>query len=140
MKIKLFTSNTDIAAVAACGGLTVMPMFPLFMETHGLRYSLVALIITLWGFLSLKQMDTEQDAPKPKKHRGRKIGLTMALIVFIGGGLLFGAIKMIDATQADQSPCVPQWPKLECIKEVGPQPICPNQKPPCSLGYSKAKG
>ena len=137
MKIKLFTSNTDIAAVAACGGLTVMPMFPLFMETHGLRYSLVALIITLWGFLSLKQMDTEQDAPKPKKHRGRKIGLTVTLIVFIGGGLLFGAIKMIDATQADTPDCEQQI-KSECVPR-GPKPICPNLNatPPCPLDAAR---
>ena len=54
MKTKLLTTNIDVAAFAAFGGLTVMPMFPLFMEAHGLRYSVVALVITLWGFLSLK--------------------------------------------------------------------------------------
>ena len=65
MKKIFFTTNIDVAAVAAFGGLTVMPMFPLFLEAHGLRYSVVALVITLWGLLSLKQIDTE---PEPQHN------------------------------------------------------------------------
>lgn len=50
VKTKNLTTNVDVAAFAAFGGLTVMPMFLLFMDAHGLRYSIVALVITLWGF------------------------------------------------------------------------------------------
>ena len=90
MKTKLLTTNIDVAAFAAFGGLTVMPMFPLFMEAHGLRYSVVALVITLWGFMSLKLMDTEtepqrdaQTAPMSDKPKHRKIGGDSSLQQFL---------------------------------------------------------
>ena len=38
---------------------------------------------------------------QPKKQRWRKIGIATALIVFIGAGLFFGTIKIVDATQTD---------------------------------------
>ena len=110
MKTKLLTTNIDVAAVAAFGGLTVMPMFPLFMEAHGLRYSVVALVITLWGFLSLKLLDIEpepqrdaQTTPvshKPKHRKNRRRLITAAVIVLMSGMMLFGAIKFIGATQS----------------------------------------
>ena len=56
-----------MAAVAAFGGLTVMPMFPLFLEEHGLHYSAAALVITLWGLLSLIQMDTAEETERVKQ-------------------------------------------------------------------------
>ena len=114
MQTKIFTTNVDVAAAAAFGGLTVMPMFPLFLEAHELRYSVVALVITLWGLLSLKQMDTESEPqhdaqtppvfhePQPKKNRRRLI--TAAVLVLLIGVMLFSAIKIIDATQTDTTP------------------------------------
>ncbi len=42
------------------------------------------------------------------KTKFLKIGLTVALIVIMGGGLLFGTIKMIDATQAEIPACMEQ--------------------------------
>ncbi len=131
MKTRFLTANADIAAVAAFGGLIAISFFALFFEQHGIHLSIVALVISLWGFLSLKQMDTQQDTPKPKMQRRRKIGLTAALIVCIGGGLLFGTIKVIDATQTDTTPCL-KWTRKDCPK-VEQQPICPQQKAPCTL-------
>lgn len=91
MKKKILITNVDVAAVAAFGGLTVMPMFPIFFQMHGFYFSAVAFVITLWGLLSLKQLDT----PEPKKKRWKKVGTTTALILFLSGGLLFGTL---DAT------------------------------------------
>ena len=88
--------------------------------------------------------------------RWRKVGVIAALIVFMGGSLLFGAIKMIDTTQADtldceriRSECVPRGPKpicpnpnpkrigSECVPQ-GPKPICPNPNlNPCPLDAAK---
>ena len=129
MKIKLFTKNVDIATIAAFGGLTLMPMFPLFLGEHGLRYSAITLVITLWGFLSLKQIDTQQDIPKLKKqHRRKTVGI-VALIAVIGGALLFGTI---DATQIQ----MPDLDMLDCEQRIreecgprGQKPICPNLNP-----------
>ena len=133
MKTKFLTSNVNIAAAAAFGGLAAISYFAIFFEKYGIHLSIVAFAISLWGFLSLKQLDTEQDTPKPKKQRWRKVGIITALIVFIGGGLLFGAIKMIDATQAETPDCVERT-RLDCIKDM-PPPICPPQQQhvPCQL-------
>ena len=121
-----------------------MPMFPLFMEAHGIRYSIIALVITLWGFLSLRQMDTEQETQrdaqpppvfhKPRHRKNRRRLITVAVIVLMSGVMLFGAIKFIDATLADTPECEQQI-KLECIKDM-PEPICPPQhrRVPCPLG------
>lgn len=127
MKTKLFTRNIDIAAVAAFGGLIAISYFALFMEQYGIHISVVALAISIWGFLSLKQLDT----PKPKKQRWRKIGFTMALIVFMGGGLLFGTIKMIDATQTEVPACIERT-RPDCIPKTE-RPPCPKPKRLCTL-------
>ncbi len=68
-----------------------------------------------------------------KKQLWQKIGLTTALIVFMVGGLLFGTIKMIDATQTETPACVERT-KPDCIKDM-PPPICPpqQQRVPCPL-------
>ena len=143
MKTKLLTTNIDVAAVAAFGGLTVMPMFPLFMEAHGLRYSVVALVITLWGLMSLKLMDTEtepqhneQTPPvfhKPQRRKNRRRLITAAVLVLVSGVMLLGVIKIIDATQTDTSPCL-EWTRKDCVKEAQ-QPLCPEieRKSPCAL-------
>ena len=109
MKTKLLTTNVDIAAVAAFGGLIVSSFCALFFVQHGLRLSVVAFAISLWGFLSLKHQDT----PQPKRHRWRKIGFTTVLIVLMGGCLLFGTIKRIAATQTEVPTCI-EW---TCNKE-----------------------
>ncbi len=148
---KFLTGNTDIAVVAAGGGLAAISYFALFFQEYGIHLGIVALAISLWGFLSLKQMGTEQGTPKPKKQRWRKVVVITALTVFMGGGLLFGTIKMIDATQADtqdcqriRSECVPRGPKPICPKRIGseciprgPKPICPNPGPTCPLDAAK---
>ncbi len=69
-----------------------------------------------------------------KKQFWLKIGLTTLLIVFMGGGLLFGTIKMIDVTQADTFDC--ERSRSECVPR-GPKPICPNTLPPCPLDAAK---
>ncbi len=137
MKTKIFTQNVDLAAAAACGGLTLMPMFPLFMEAHGIRYSVVALVITLWGFVSLKQMDTEpqrveQTPPvfhKPQHRKSSRRLITAAVLVLIIGVTLFGAIKFIGATQTDVTPCL-EWTRKDCVKEAQ-QPPCPQRQQHC---------
>lgn len=143
MKTKIFTTNVNVAAAAACGGLTLMPIFPLFMEQHGLRYSLVALVITLWGFISLKLMDTEPEPqraeqippvfhkPQPRKNKRRLI--TAAVLFLIIGVMLFGAIKFIDATQTDTTSCL-EWTRKDCVKEAQQSP-CPQSvwKSSCTL-------
>ena len=70
---------------------------------------------------------------QPKKQRWRKMGFTVALIVFMVGGLLFGTIKMIDATQTETPACLERT-KPDCIKDM-PPPICPpqQQRVPCPL-------
>ena len=139
MKKRLLTANTNIAAVAAFGGLTVMPMFPLFLEQHGIRYSVVALVITLWGLLSLKQMDTEPEPQheeqtpfvfhKPQHRKNRRRLITAAVLVLMSGVMLFGAIKFIGATQADTPDCErEQQIRSECGPR-GERPICPNLNP-----------
>ncbi len=61
-----------------------------------------------------------------KTQLWQKIGLTTALIVFMVGGLLFGTIKMIDATPTEVPACVERT-KPDCIKDM-PPPICPPQQ------------
>ncbi|MDE0314093.1 MAG: hypothetical protein OXM61_04260 [Candidatus Poribacteria bacterium] len=148
MKAKIFTTNVDVAAAAACGGLTLMPLFPLFMEQHGLRYSVVALVITLWGFISLKLMDTkpepqraEQIPPvfhKPQPWKNKRKLITAAVLFLIIGLMLFGAIKMIDAIQMNTTPCPGQIWK-DCIKKEAQQPPCPQSewKSSCPLDASE---
>ena len=70
---------------------------------------------------------------QPKKQRWRKIGLTAAVIVFMGAGLLFSIIKMINATQTETPACMERT-KPDCIKDM-PPPICPphQQRVPCPL-------
>ncbi|RKU16697.1 hypothetical protein C6501_05180 [Candidatus Poribacteria bacterium] len=67
-----------------------------------------------------------------------KIGLTALLIVFMGVGLLFGTIKMIDVTQADTFDC--KRIRLDCIPR-GEKPICPdmNLTPRCPLDAAKER-
>ena len=57
-----------------------------------------------------------------------EITFTTALIVCIGGGLLFGTIKIIDAMQTD----CPERTRPKCIKKIQKQP-CPGPKPFCAL-------
>lgn len=66
-----------------------------------------------------------------------KVGLTTVLIVFMGGGLLFGTIKIIDVTQADTPDCEQQI-KSECGPR-GERPICPhlNPIPRCTMDATK---
>ena len=138
MKKRFFTTNIDLAVAAAFGGLTVMPMFPLFFEQHGLRYSVVALAITLWGFLSIRQLDTPQEPQrdeetppvfhKPQHWKNRRRLITATVLVLVSGVMLFGAIKIIDATQ-NQPPCTQQT-RPTCIKQKQ-KPTCPQR--PCTL-------
>ena len=74
---------------------------------------------------------------QPKKQRWRKIGFTVALIAFMGGGLLFGTIKMIDATQTETPACMERT-RPDCIKDM-PPPICPPQyqRVPCQMDASE---
>lgn len=74
---------------------------------------------------------------QPKKQWWRKIRFATALIAFIGGGLLFGTIKMIDATQTETPTCVERT-KPDCIKDM-PPPICPpqQQRVPCPLNAAE---
>ncbi len=127
MKTKLLTTNVNRAAVAAFGGLIVSSLCALFFAQHVLRLSVVAFAISLWGFLSLKHQDT----PQPKGHRWRKIGLTTALIVLMGGCLLFGTIKRIAATQTDVPACT-GWTHPDCNKERPEKSPCPSVKCPLS--------
>lgn len=146
MKTKLLTTNINVASLTAIDGLTVIPMFPLFLEAHGLRYSVVALVITLWGLWSLKQMDTEQETQrekqtppvlhKPKHRKNKRRLITAAVTVLMGGVMLVGAIKIIDATQANVNPCLERT-QQDCLKQKQ-QPPCPQRKSSCTL-YTAAQ-
>ena len=131
MKTKLLTTNTNIAAVAAFGGLIVSSFCALFFAQHGIRLSVVTFAISLWGFLSLKHQET----PQPKRHRWRKIGLTTALIVLMGGSLLFGTIQRIAATQTDTPACI-GWTSPDCNKEIREKSPCPSPKCPLLQHHS----
>jgi hypothetical protein len=51
----------------------------------------------------------------------------------MSGVMLLGAIKTIDATQIDVTPCL-EWTRKDCIKQAQ-QPLCPEieRKSPCAL-------
>ena len=66
------------------------------------------------------------------KTKFLKLGLTTALIVFIGGGLLFGAIKMIDVAQTEVPACVERT-RPKCDKDGQERPPCPEPKRLCTL-------
>ncbi len=137
MKTKLLTTNVNIAAVAAFGGLIVSMFCALFFAQHGLRLSVVAFAISLWGFLFLKRQDTSQS----KRHRWRKIGFTTALIVLMSGCLLFGTIKMIAATQRDSdTPACMGWTQPGCNKERPEKSPCPNSQPESHCPLSDDSG
>ena len=125
VKTKLIATNVNIAAVAAFGGLIVSVFYALFLAQHGLRLSVIAFVISLWGFLSLKHQNT----PQPKRRWWRRIGITTALIVLMGGSLLFGTIKMITATQTAPSPACIEWPNLGCNKERQEKSPRPHPQP-----------
>lgn len=64
-------------------------------------------------------METRQ----PKKQRWWMLGITLALIVFVGGGLLIGANAIKSNTESTL--LCPLRTKPECIKDM-PKPICPS--------------
>lgn len=66
-----------------------------------------------------------------KKQRWRKLGITLALIVFVGSGLLFGADAIKSNTESTLH-CTQQT-EPDCPKDM-PKPICPpQQRVPCPL-------
>ncbi len=71
-----------------------------------------------------------------------KVSIIMALTVFIGSGLLYGAIKTIDATQIENSPSCEQRTVPDCPYD-GQKPesglICPNPRTPCPLDIPERK-
>lgn len=71
-----------------------------------------------------------------KVPRWQKAAITIILIIFMCGGLLFGTIKMIDATQTEISDC--EQFRSECVPREQ-SPICPNLnlKPTCPLDAAK---
>ena len=72
------------------------------------------------------------------KTKFLKLRLTTLLIVFMGGGLLFGTIKMIDVTQADTFDC--ERIRSECVPR-GPKLVCPNMNltPRCPIDAAKER-
>lgn len=71
-----------------------------------------------------------------------KVGIVTALTVFIGSGLLFGAIKTFDTIQTENLPACEQQTVPECMYD-GQKPvpgfICTNPRTPCSLDTSGKK-
>ena len=127
MKTKLLTTNVGVASAATFSGLIVILSCAILFQQNGILPYIFPFIISLWGLLSLKQRISLQ----LKKQDWREIGFITALIVFIGGGLLFGTIKMLDATQTKVSDCVEQK-RAECNKDIQ-EPPCPEPKRLCSL-------
>ncbi len=143
MKKKFFTANVNLAAMAAFGGLIVISFFALFFEDHGIRLSIVALAISLWGFLSLKQLDTQQVEKtssvfhKLQHRKNRRRLITAVVLVLISGVILSGAIKMTRATQMDKLDCTEQ-PRSDSIILEKQETPCPKSTiPPCSLDAAK---
>ncbi|MDE0314714.1 MAG: hypothetical protein OXM61_07430 [Candidatus Poribacteria bacterium] len=127
MKTKLLTTNVGVASAATFSGLIVILSCAILFQQNAILPYIVAFIISVWGLLSLKQRIPSQ----PEKQGWQEIGFTTALIVFIGGGLLFGTIKMLDATQTKVSDCVEQT-RAECNEDIQ-EPPCPEPKRLCSL-------
>ena len=71
------------------------------------------------------------------KRKLLKVGFTTALTVFIGGGLLFSTITMIDATQTDKPVCIEQ-PRIGCTILEKQETLCPKPTiPPCTRQVEK---
>lgn len=73
-------------------------------------------------------MKTKLYSSQLKKQRWQKLGIATALIVFIGGGFLFGTIKMIDATKIETH--CQQWAKPDCNKKGQEKQPCPQPNDP----------
>ena len=56
---------------------------------------------------------------------------TEVVLVLVIGVILFGFIKIIDATQTDTTPCL-EWTREDCVKEA--------QQPPCPQSERKSSG
>ena len=128
MKRKLLASNLYIASLAAFGGLILISFCAFLLQQYGVRLSIVALGISLWGFLSIIQRVFSH----PKKQQLRKIGYTTALIVFIGGGSVLATIKVIDDAKTQTPNCTggirkkcPKIKQTPCpkIKQITPCPL-----------------
>ena len=103
------------------------PMFPTYWRSFQPRHNTTVL-------LSLKNFNGGDIIVKTKLL---KVGFTTAFIVFIGGGLLFSTITMIDATQTDKPVCIEQ-PRIGCTILEKQETPCP--KPiisPCTREVEK---
>ena len=126
MKTKLLTTNIGIAAIAVFSRLIAILFCSLFFEQHGIRLSIIALAISCWGFLSLKQPDTQQETQcvdetspvfhKPQYRKNKRKLITAVVLVLMSGVMLSGAIKTIDATQ-NVLPCT-QETGVDCVKVI----------------------
>ena len=94
------------------------PMFPTYWRSFQPRHNTTVL-------LSLKNFNGGDIIVKTKLL---KVGFTTAFIVFIGGGLLFSTITIIDATQTEVPTCIEQT-RHDCNKIGQERPICPNLNP-----------
>lgn len=141
MKNRLLTTNSDIAYLVGFGGLSTISCFVIFLPEYAIHLSIAAFVLSLWGMLSLKQMnspdETEQveriphvnHKPHSKKNKQRRT--TAAVLILLWGVLLFSATIFVDATQIREQQTDP-----DCLDEgQKPEPglICPNPRTPCPL-------
>lgn len=71
---------------------------------------------------------------KPQHRKNKRRLVTAAVLVLNSGVMLFGAIKIIDATQKDVTPCL-EWRQRDCVIKEKRQTPCPKSewKPSCTL-------
>ena len=144
MKNRLLTTNSDIAYLVAFGGLSTISCIVIFLPEYAIHLSIAAFVLSLWGMLSLKQMDrhdeTEQveriphvnHKPHSKKNKQRRT--TAAILILLWGVLLFSTTIFVDATQTEKPPTREQQTDPDCLDEgqkPAPGLICPNPRLPC---------
>ena len=146
MKIKLLTTNSDIACLVVFGGLSTISCFVIFLPEYAIYLSIAAFILSLWGMLSLKRMDTSDETEqvektpqvnlRPQNTKNKQRLTTAAVLILLWGVLLFSASIFVDATLTKNPPTREKQTDPDCIdggKKPEPRLICPNPRTPCPL-------
>ncbi len=145
MKFKLLTANSDIACLVGFGGLSTISCFVIFFPEYAIYLSIAAFILSLWGMLSLKQIETSNETKqiektsevyhKPHSRNTKQRLTTPAVLILLWGVLLFSATIFVDATLT-KNPRTREQTCPDCPDD-GKKPelglICPNPKTPCQL-------
>ncbi len=146
MKNRLLTKNSDIACIVGFGGLSTISCFVIFLPEYAIHLSIAAFVLSLWGMLSLKQMETSDEMEqveriphvnhKPHNRKTKQRLPTAAVLILLWGVLLFSVTIFVDATQTEKPRTREQQTDPDCSddgKKPAPGLICPNLRIPCPL-------